>query len=183
MPQEGQLVAQRLEQRPEVGLDEQHAGAAVVEHVEVVLRAQLGVQWHGDGADLDRAEEGAGELRRVVEQHTHALLQLDAERPQRVPRPVDALREVAVRPVAAGARMAIRSPQPRCSAPSTRSTATLYCSGRASAGLWTDDSEGAGGNTGTDIGGTSSEGRHRVLREDGAGARRRLALACIVHPG
>ena len=59
---------------PEVGLSHQQPCPAIVEQVEVVLRAQGGIHRHGHRAELDGAEEGGGEFGRVVEQDGHALL-------------------------------------------------------------------------------------------------------------
>ena len=73
----------RLELRLEPGeqrcLDDEHARVAVVEVVDVVVDPVHRVDRHGDGADPHRPEEGGGECRRVVEDHQHALLALDAE--------------------------------------------------------------------------------------------------------
>ena len=60
------------------------ACAAVVEDVLVVLRFRLRVDRDGDSADLDRAEEGVQELRRIQEQEKNALFGTNAESEQSI---------------------------------------------------------------------------------------------------
>src|SRR5580658_2840071 len=59
--------------------DQSNARAAVVENVFVVLRLCLRVDGYGDSADLDRAEEGVKELRRIQEQEENTLFGTNAE--------------------------------------------------------------------------------------------------------
>ena len=59
MAQEAQFLAAWRALRPEIFLDDQRGGAAVVDGVRGGLHAQLGVESNSDRADLDRAKKAA----------------------------------------------------------------------------------------------------------------------------
>ena len=72
------------------------ARAAVMEQVLVVGRVHPGIDGNGDGANLDGAEEGEGELRAVRQHQQHALLGVQAEAAEGVARPVDRVVDLRV---------------------------------------------------------------------------------------
>ena len=53
-------------------MDEEGARAAVIEHVDVVIGAQHGIDGDSDGSCFDSAKEGCGELRGVEQQKRDA---------------------------------------------------------------------------------------------------------------
>ena len=60
-------------------MDEEGARAAVIEHVDVVIGAQHGIDGDGDGSYFDGAKEGCGELRGVEQQKRDALFHLNTQ--------------------------------------------------------------------------------------------------------
>src|SRR5580692_5084140 len=76
--------------------DEGNTGAAVVEHVFVVLRLGLRVDGYSDGTDFDRAEKGVKKFRRVEEQKKDALFGTDAESEQGIAGAIRVFQELLI---------------------------------------------------------------------------------------
>ena len=64
--------------------DEQHARAAIRQHVGILIRGQQRIERHRHDAGADRAEEHAWKIHRVEHDHRHALFAADAEPAQHV---------------------------------------------------------------------------------------------------
>ena len=64
--------------------DEQHAGAAVGQHIGVLIRGQQGVERHRHDAGADRAEKHDREIDRVEHDHGDPLLAAHAEPAQQI---------------------------------------------------------------------------------------------------
>ena len=97
MPKPRRILARLEDLRKERRRREHGDRPAVVQDVGEVARREQGVRRDRDRADLDRAEERVGELRRVEAEDDDPLLHPYAQLAQRVPEPVDAPRELAVR--------------------------------------------------------------------------------------
>ena len=64
--------------------DEQHARAAIRQHVGILLGRQQRVERHRHDAGADRAEKHDRKIHRVEHHHRDALLAPDAEPPQQI---------------------------------------------------------------------------------------------------
>ena len=96
VPQVARPLADSFDLRQRGLVHHHDARTAVVEEVLVVRGVHPGIDGNGDGADLDGAEEGEGELRAVGKHQQHALLGVEAEAPERVPGPVHRLLDLPV---------------------------------------------------------------------------------------
>ena len=76
--------------------DQGDVSAAAVEDVFVVLRLCLGVDGDGYSPDLDRAEEGIEELRRIQEQQENALFETNAEGQQGIADAVGSFQQLLI---------------------------------------------------------------------------------------
>lgn len=83
--------------RPERGMDEEGARATVIEHVDVVIGAQHGIDGNGDGSYFDGAKEGCGELRGVEQQERDALFHLNTQVEEAIAGTVAEFRDLGVR--------------------------------------------------------------------------------------
>ena len=64
--------------------DEQHARAAIRQHIGILIRRQQRVERHRHDAGADRAEKHDRKIDRVEHDHRHALFAADAEPAQHV---------------------------------------------------------------------------------------------------
>ena len=94
--QEGLPAQGRMELRQESGADHQDAGAAVAQQVLVIGGGEQRVDGHRHQTRFHRSPEHGREIGRIQHAEQHALLQLDAQRLERVPGPVGALAQRAV---------------------------------------------------------------------------------------
>lgn len=85
-----------LQMRQKRLADYSNPRAAVVEDVFIVLRLCLRVGGDGDCADLDRAEEGVEELRRIQEQEENALFGTNPEGEQGIAHAVGSFQQLLI---------------------------------------------------------------------------------------
>ena len=88
-PDPGQLPHQ-------TAVDHQHAGAAVVQEILVIVRLQIGVQGDRDRAGFHGAEEAESKFGRVRQQEHHPFFGAHVPLPQGVAKAVDVLVQIAV---------------------------------------------------------------------------------------
>ncbi len=82
--EQGRTIELRLRLVRDVGVADEDPRARVLEVVRVVVGGQLGVDHGDDGADFEHAEEGRGELERVVQANQHAVFRTYAAGDERV---------------------------------------------------------------------------------------------------
>ena len=76
--------------------NEQHPGAAIRQHIGVLLRCQQRVERHRHDAGADGAEEHDRKIDRVEHDHRHAFFAADAETAQQIGEPAGLLLQIAI---------------------------------------------------------------------------------------
>src|SRR5579885_1715558 len=89
--------ADRLDGLPDRSMNEHNAGAAIVEHVDVIIGTQHGVDREGDRAHLNHAKEGGGKLWRIEQKQGYALLHVNAKIKQAIANTVSKLGNLRIR--------------------------------------------------------------------------------------